>query len=74
MERPGTRGRQNVPLAAKQGALCCTALSSSRRRSSSDRLQPSAEVMAAEAESEDLSLFGKLQERAASVAPVSISK
>lgn len=44
------------------GALCCTALSSSRRRSSSDRLQPSPEVMVPGAESQDLSLFGKLQE------------
>lgn len=72
--KPGTKGHQDVPLAAKQGALCCTAFSSSKRRSSSDRLQPSTEVMAAEAESEDLSLFGKLQERPASVAPESFSK
>ncbi len=46
-----------------EGELCCTALSSSSSLSSSERLLPSAEVMAAVDESDDFCLFGKLKRR-----------
>lgn len=50
-------------MVGNEGELCCTAFSSSSSRSSSERLLPRAEVMAAVDESEfDFCLFGKLQE------------
>lgn len=52
-----------VPVVGNDGELCCTALSSSSSRSSSDRLLPSADVMAAVDEADDFCLFGKLQRR-----------
>lgn len=50
----------HLPVVGKEGELCCTAFSSSRSLSSSERLLPRAEVMAAVDESEDFCLFGKL--------------
>lgn len=50
----------SVPVVGKDGELCWTALSSRSSRSRSDRLVPRAEVMAAEDESDDFCLFGKL--------------
>lgn len=50
------------PVVGNDGELCCTALSSSSSRSSSDRLLPRAEVMATVDEL-DFCLFGKLDER-----------
>ena len=47
-------------MVGKEGEFCCTALSSSSSRSSSDRLLPRAEVMAAADESGGFCLFGKL--------------
>ena len=47
-------------MVGKEGEFCCTALSSSSSRSSSDRLLPRAEVMAAADESDGFCLFGKL--------------
>lgn len=54
----------SVPVVGNDGELCCTALSSWSSRSSSDRLLPRADVMAAEDESDDFCLFGKLDRRA----------
>ena len=48
-------------MVGKEGELCCTALSSSRSLSSSERLLPRAEVMAADDESDVFCLFGKLR-------------
>lgn len=53
----------DVPVVGNEGELCCTALSSSSSLSSSDRLLPRAEVMAAVDESDDFCLFGKLETR-----------
>lgn len=50
-----------VPVVGNEGELCCTALSSSRSLSSSERLLPRAEVIAAVDESDDFCLFGKLK-------------
>lgn len=52
-----------LPVLEKDGAFCCTALSSRRRRSSSDRLLPRAEVMAVDDESECFCLLGKLDKQ-----------
>lgn len=52
-----------LPVVGNEGELCCTALSSSNSLSSSDRLLPRAEVMAAADESDDFCLFGKLRRR-----------
>ena len=51
---------QCAPVVGKEGEFCCTALSSSSSRSSSDRLLPRAEVMAAADGSDGFCLFGKL--------------
>lgn len=51
-----------LPVVEKDGAFCCTALSSRRRRSSSDRLLPRADVMAVADESECFCLLGKLDQ------------
>lgn len=56
-------GTLHVPVVGNEGELCCTALSSSSSLSSSDRLLPMAEVMAAVDESTDFCLFGKLKRR-----------
>lgn len=50
-----------LPVVGNEGELCCTALSSSSSLSSSERLLPRAEVMAAVDESDDFCLFGKLR-------------
>lgn len=50
-----------LPVVGNEGELCCTALSSNRSLSSSERLLPRAEVMAAVDESDDFCLFGKLK-------------
>lgn len=50
-----------LPVVGNEGELCCTALSSRRSLSSSERLLPRAEVMAAVDESDDFCLFGKLK-------------
>lgn len=47
-------------MVANDGELCWTALSSRSSRSSSDRLVPRADAMAAEDESDGFCLFGKL--------------
>lgn len=52
-----------LPVVGNEGELCCTALSSSSSLSSSERLLPRAEVMAAVDESDDFCLFGKLKRR-----------
>ena len=52
-----------APVVGNEGEFCCTALSSSSSLSSSDRLLPRAEVMAAADESDDFCLFGKLSHR-----------
>lgn len=52
--------KRRAPSVAKAGVLCWTALSSSSRRSSSDRLLPNDEFMATAAESLLFCLLGKL--------------
>lgn len=51
----------HLPVVGNDGELCCTAFSSRRSLSSSERLLPRAEVMAAVDESDDFCLFGKLR-------------
>lgn len=54
-------GRPAIP-AGKPGGLCCTAFSSSKSRSSSERLLPREELITVGEGSADFCLLGKLQE------------